>query len=206
MQRIMNLKSIPTFVALALVIFLPACTDSNESEDRSPNKLKQVNERFKDFLHEFQLLASRVFLNTTYLDVTQNKNFKPLNSKKYRAFLNGYEGPAFSIGLFKDTSQYYSMIYGAAAACFLPNLAVYDHSGNLRQTMLIASGFGAGMGYECKETVTIQGGNQLITLKSERYYECDSLGQKLRGSEEEKTTKIKYCLEDGTIQVDTLRH
>ena len=189
MQRIMNLKSIPTFVALALVIFLPACTDSNESEDRSPNKLKQVNERFKDFLHEFQLLASRVFLNTTYLDVTQNKNFKPLNSKKYRAFLNGFEGPAFSIGLFKDTSQYYSMIYGAAAACFLPNLAVYDHSGNLRQTMLIASGFGAGMGYECKETVTIQGGDQLITLKSERYYECDSLGQKLRGIVEEKTTK-----------------
>ncbi len=201
----MNIKSIPAFVALALVIFLPTCTDSNESEDSSPNKVKQVSQRFKDFLHEFQPLASRMILNTTCLDVTQNRNFKYLNSETYRAFLNGYKGPAVSIGFFRDTSQYYSVIYCTAAACYLPNLAVYDHSGKLRQTMLIASGCGAGMGYECKETVTIQGGNQLITLKNERYYECDSLGQKLRASEEEKTTKIKYSVKDGAIQVDTLR-
>lgn len=181
-----------------------SCHDSIESKQTKTVVKNHVNPRFNEFLKEFQPLSSNTVFNTTCFDASKNKNCHELNSAVYKQFLNGYEGPALSVGYLKDASNFYSIIYCTAAACYLPNLAVYNHSGKLLQTMQIASGCGSGMGYECEEMVKLRGENQIITMRKEKFFQCDSLGQKIVSSAEENNSKIRYIVVGGRIQVDTL--
>lgn len=200
----MIVKKRLVFILSVTMFLFNSCHDSIESKQKKTVLKNLVNLRFKTFLKEFQPLSSNAVFNTTCFDASEYKNCHQLNRELYKQFLNGYEGPALSVGYLKDTSNFYSVIYCTAAACYLPNLAVYDHSGKLLQTMLIASGCGSGMGYECEEMVKLNGGNQITTFRKEKFYECDSLGQKIFSSLEENNSKIRYTIKGSRIQVDTL--
>ena len=200
----MIVKKRLVFILSVTMFLFNSCHDSIESKQKKTVLKNLVNLRFKTFLKEFQPLSSNAVFNTTCFDASEYKNCHQLNSDIYKQFFNFFEGPALSVGYLKDTSNFYSVIYCTAAACYLPNLAVYDHSGKLLQTMLIASGCGSGMGYECEEMVKLNGGNQITTFRKEKFYECDSLGQKIFSSLEENNSKIRYTIKGSRIQVDTL--
>ena len=161
------------------------------------------NSRF--FFNNFQVLVPQTIFNTTCFDVSVRKEYKKLDIEKYKELLHGYEGPAVSIGYLKDTSDCYSLIYCTAAACYLPNLAVYSRSGELLETTPIASGCGSDMGYECDEKVEIMSSNQIITVKKEKSYEYDSLLQVINSSVKMNVSKIKYTVKNSKILIDTLQ-
>ena len=192
----------------AFSVLITACNQKSKLEIKQEVQvnIRKNNSGFTDFLTNFQLLSYGEVLNTTCLDIEGNRRYKKLNTSKHKSFLNGYEGPAVSIGYFSDTTNFFVLIYCTASACYLPNLSVYNKNGELIQTCLLASGCGSDVGYECSETVQLISLDKIITTKLEKYYETDSLGEKLESSLNQLKTKILYSIDlNGQIKLDTLK-
>lgn len=196
------------FLVCVFNCMLIACNQSKKSSNMKEEvaEVVEVSPIFENFFKKFSPIKSNLEINTTCLDVTGNSNYKELDIDKYKELLDGYEGPAVSLGYLADTANFYNLIYCTASACYLPNLSVYDKSGQLLNTCLIASGCGSDVGYECSEKVKILNSNKIITTKVEKYYDYDSLGQISNTSIKKMVTKILYSVDvNGNIKADTIK-
>lgn len=199
----MNLIS-TMVLTLASLFTLIGCGETAQfSEAPQKRTVKVRSKEFQAFFENFEQLTP-CKINTCCIDVTQSKQYKEIDGSVYQKHLAHYQGPVIALGYLPDTLNGYGLVYCTAAATYLPNLALFDTSGELVQTVLLASGCGSDVAYDCKEEVVFNGKNQFITTKSERQYQIDETGNPSKELVFESNSKIKFTIHQRKIAIDTL--
>lgn len=109
-----------------------------------------------------------------------------------------------ALGYLPDTLNAYALVYCTASAVYLPNIALFDKHGKLLQTVLLASGCGTDVGYDCKEEVVFDGKNRFVTTKREKQYQLDEMGNPSKELSFDSTSKIQFTISKSHIAIDTL--
>ena len=112
----------------------------------------------------------------------------------------GFTGPAITIGLLPDTSNYYSVIYCISAGCYLPTLAVFNKKGTRISKSQIANSCGAGQGYYCSDSLIIDENISITHIQVEANFSYDQTGLKIPESEQRKTL-IEHFIIDNSGQI-----
>jgi hypothetical protein len=157
--------------------------------------------KFKSFISKFKPLSLPLELNTSYFGHIIGIS-EDLDMGNDSIFLDGYIGPAITIGMFPDTTDVYAVLYCVAAANYYPCIATYTKTGRLINFQRISSGCGAGMGYKCSEKIIINSSNDITTIFDESYYDTDSLGNNIINSRERTIDIYQYAIDsNGFINV-----
>ena len=132
---------------------------------------------FKTFIQRFKMLPIPLDLNTSCYapDSTNSVN---LDMENDSVFID-YVGPAVTVGLFPDTTNFYAVIYCTAAECYLPTLAVFTKDGKRLSIEQISHGCGTDQGYRCTDSLII---NSMTDIKSkliEDNYKVDKDGKSI---------------------------
>ena len=193
------------FLLLGSIFTLFGCGEAIPHTKEAASRTEQVcSKPFRDLFANFDQLAS-CQMNTCCIVVSDSKQYKEIDGSVHQELLANYEGPVIALGYLPDTLNSYALVYCTAAAIYLPNLALYDRSGELIQTVLLASGCGSDVGYHCKEVVVFDGKNQFITTKREKQYEIDQTGMPNKKVAFEVNSKIRFTVNERQISIDTLQ-
>ena len=144
------------------------------------------NKQTKDFrftLNKFKVIDDSFEINSQCIFPEKDiKEAKRIDTENDCDFFKTKESMPVSIGMLPDTSNYYILIYGQAAACYIPQLAVFSKKGKLVDEHPIFYGGGAGCGYRWTSSVQLKSKNKLISKYYEERYECDSLSNPMAGT------------------------
>jgi len=158
--------------------------------------------KFGQFISKFKLLSYPFTANTSCYEPDTVLSV-PLDMDNDSIFIR-YVGPGVTVGMLPDTSDFYVVIYCIAAACYIPQLAVYSKNGEILSMQKISKGCGAGQGYTCLETLTINSLKDIIVINNEEQYDSDSSGIEISDTHKKTVYTNKYSInEKGIIEVVT---
>jgi len=186
------------------IILIASCGlgSSNKPESRSMRYNSDTLVKFKQFLEKFKPLKLPYYANTSCYEPDSNMSMHldPVNDS---LFVKHCE-MGISVGLFPDTSTFYALIYGGAAACYLPILAVYSKDGRQICEEQIANGCGCGPGYTCHDSIAIKSMTDITQIFNQEMVDLDSLGKEIE-STRQKTFDVNkfYIDESGKINKKT---
>ena len=158
--------------------------------------------RFKQFISKFQLLSYPFIANTGCYEPDKALSV-PLDMDNDSIFIN-YTGPGVSVGMLPDTNKFYAIIYCTAAACYIPDLAVYSKKGKLLSKQQISFGCGAGEGYTCSETLTIKSLKDIVLVNTQEQREFNNQGKEIPENYLKTNDTYHYSIDvQGVIKVVT---
>jgi len=205
MRTILRLLKSTIMLALCSLVLLNGCAASEQNKVDAQNHRKPTySKAFGELYNYFEPLTT-CKINTCCIDATQSKKYKFIEHKNYQKVLANYDGPMIALGHLPDTLNAYALVYCTASAVYLPNIALFDKRGELLQTVLLASGCGTDVGYDCKEEVVFDGKNRFVTTKKEIQYQLDEMGNPNKERSITATSKIQYSIFKRHIAIDTLQ-
>ena len=205
MRTILRLLNSKRMLAFCSLVLLNSCASSEQNIVDAQNHHKPIySKAFGELYNYFEPLTT-CKINTCCIDATQSKKYKFIEHKNYQKVLANYDGPMIALGHLPDTLNAYALVYCTASAVYLPNIALFDKRGELLQTVLLASGCGTDVGYDCKEEVVFDGKNRFVTTKKEIQYQLDEMGNPNKEPSFTATSKIQYSIFKRHIAIDTLQ-
>ncbi len=167
------------------------------------NKLEMII-HFRKFLNKFEMLHLPFIANTNCYEPDSNISRK-LDDGNDSMFIKNF-GSNITVGFFPDTSNFYALIYCAAAECYMPILAVYSKKGRLLSEEQISTGCGAGCGYFCSDTLEVNSMTDLKLKNIVESYKCDSLGNETKGTWRRTVDFTKFSIDHVGIIKKTFIH
>ena len=157
--------------------------------------------KFGIFISKFKLMSYPLTASTTCYEPDSSTSL-PLDMDNDSMFIN-YVGPAATVGLLPDTSDFYAVIYCTAAECYLPQLAVFSKRGKLLSSQAISFGCGSDVGYFCTEVLTVNSLRDITLVHNEIQYEVDKRGRVTKHIQTKTNNVYKYSItKNGLITVN----
>ncbi len=173
-----------------LLLIVPLLVSCGKRSNGNREQSRQA--QFKLFLRNFKELTLPFKANTScyYPDSTTSIRLDQANDTLFLG-----KGMHTSVGILPDTSDFYVLIYCGAAACWLPQLAVYSKGGDLLSEDQISNGCGSDCGYSCSDSLVINSiTNIVVTFKSESF-DCDSLSRETPGTRQRIVKISNYSID-----------
>ena len=158
-------------IYLLVILLLASCRQNRKTNATDyPSNFKA----FKTFIQKFNILQIPIAYNTSCYDPDSASSVK-LDMDNDSIFID-YLGPAVTIGLLPDTTNFYAVIYCTAAACYMPTLAVFTKKGERLSIEQISHGCGTDQGYRCFDSLFIHSMTDIKSKMIEDKYQIDSVG------------------------------
>jgi hypothetical protein len=170
---------------IILTIILHGCNISRK-QAANPNIDRQ---KFNTFINRFKVLdLPYSFDQLCTIDSTLNVKLDMDNDSSFIGFV----GPCITIGILPDTSNFFKVLYGIGATCYIPNIAIFNKNGTKVSEDQLAFGCGAGPGYECYDSVLIKTNDEIIHKRLEYIFQPDKDFQDVKDSASKEVNITKY--------------
>jgi hypothetical protein len=192
------------YYSVYFILLFSALLFSFSKEISKPSLNKQVPP-FITTLRKFPIIDSSFRLNS--LCISSQPNYRRIDTENDFGFFQDLQSMPIAFGMLPDTSKYYIFLYGQAAACYMPYIAVFSKSGKMMDSKEVHYGSGSGCGFHWSSLIKLTDSNAIKSTYYEKRYTCDSLSKPVVGSEQTIQIIYSYMIsKNGKIldRIDTL--
>ena len=175
------------------ILVIITLTSYGQTRDPYSNENKNGLNSFKTFIGRFKVL-SFPFIAKTDCYNPDSLISVPLNMDNDSGFID-YVGPAVTIGLFPDTTNFYAVFYCTASFCYLPTIAVFTKDGKRLSKEQISNACGSGVGYICSDSLTISSMTDIRQQLIEETFNVDKNGIEIPNSWKKEITINNFSID-----------